>query len=194
MIRPPRPCLKPVLPARSVAFSPPAQTTHRVGMTVPSSRIAECGVISLTDASDLQVHAGSAEHLRRRTRAPSPRTGRAVRCRDRRSCTRVAWTARSRYCSGRTSLMKSASAPAISTPVAPPPTMTKFRAPLSIRAGLRSAASNTSRIRERSRSASRSEYSGNACSSAPGVRKKFGCDPVAMHQVVAGVRLAVAPS
>ena len=33
--------------------------------------------------------------------------------------------------------------------------------------------------RERNRVASSSEYSGKACSSAPGVRKKFGCEPAA---------------
>ncbi len=34
-------------------------------------------------------------------------------------------------------------------------------------------------IRERSRVASSSEYSGKAFSPAPGVRKKFGCEPAA---------------
>ncbi len=34
-------------------------------------------------------------------------------------------------------------------------------------------------MRERSRVASSSEYSGNECSGAPVVPKKFGCDPAA---------------
>ena len=33
--------------------------------------------------------------------------------------------------------------------------------------------------RERSRCASSRQYSGNACSAAPAVRKKFGCEPAA---------------
>ena len=77
------------------------------------------------------------------------------------------------------SWIRSASAPAISTPVGPPPTTTKFSAPWSISAGSRSASSNTPMMRERSRCASSRQYSGNACSSAPGVRKKFGCEPAA---------------
>ena len=40
-------------------------------------------------------------------------------------------------------------------------------------------ASNRPRIRERSRVALSSEYSGNEFSAAPGVPKKFGCDPAA---------------
>ena len=35
------------------------------------------------------------------------------------------------------------------------------------------------RIRDRSRWASSSEYSGNACSARAGVSKKFGCEPAA---------------
>jgi hypothetical protein len=45
--------------------------------------------------------------------------------------------------------------------------------------GSRSASSKTPIRRERSRVASSSEYSGKACSSAPGVRKKLGCEPPA---------------
>ena len=52
------------------------------------------------------------------------------------------------------SLMRSASAPAVSTPVGPPPTTTKFSAPRSISAGSRSASSKTARMRDRRRSAS----------------------------------------
>ena len=73
----------------------------------------------------------------------------------------------------------SAIAPATSTPVGPPPTITKFSAPRSISFGSRSTCSKMPRIRDRRSVALSSEYSGNEFSAAPGVSKKFGCDPAA---------------
>ena len=64
---------------------------------------------------------------------------------------------RSWYSTAIVVLIISASAPATSTPVGPPPTMTKFKAPWSIRLGSRAASSNATRIRERRRVASSSE-------------------------------------
>ncbi len=78
-----------------------------------------------------------------------------------------------------TSWVSSARAPAISTPVAPAPTTTKVSAPSETSSGLRLASSNSWSTRERSRSASSSEYSGKVNSSAPGVWKKFGWEPAA---------------
>ena len=54
-------------------------------------------------------------------------------------------------------LIISASDPAISVPVGPPPMITKFRAPFSSSVGSRSASSKTARTRERSRCASFTE-------------------------------------
>ena len=53
------------------------------------------------------------------------------------------------------------------------------RAALARAPGRGRRASNRPRIRERSRVASSSEYSGNEFSAAPGVWKKFGCEPAA---------------
>ena len=50
-------------------------------------------------------------------------------------------------CSGTTSRRASASAPAVSTPVGPPPTITKFSAPFSLSSGRSMVASRTSRMR-----------------------------------------------
>ena len=68
--------------------------------------------------------------------------------------TSAALPARSRYSTLIVSAIMSAGAPAISTPVGPPPTMTRFSAPWSSSDGSRSAASKTPMIRERSRCAS----------------------------------------
>ena len=57
--------------------------------------------------------------------------------------------------------------------------MTNVSAPWSMSDGSRSASSNALMMRDRSRCASVSEYSGKACSAAPGVPKKLGCEPPA---------------
>ena len=94
-------------------------------------------------------------------------------------CTRAASTGRPRYSTVMVQRIMSASAPAVSTPVAPPPTTTKLSAPRSTSEGSRSAASNTLMRRDRNRWASSREYSGKEWRSAPGVPKKFGTDPAA---------------
>src|SRR5215467_10935876 len=72
---------------------------------------------------------------------------------------------------GENIIKRSESAPAVSTPVGPAPTITKSSAPSSIRVGSLAAASNRSKLRLRSLTACMRMYRGNACSAAPGVLK-----------------------
>ena len=92
---------------------------------------------------------------------------------------RAAPISRSSYSAGTVTASMSARAPATSTPVGPPPTITKFKAPRLTSFGSRSTCSKRPRIRDRRLVAFSSEYSGNECSAAPGVWKKFGCEPAA---------------
>jgi hypothetical protein len=70
-------------------------------------------------------------------------------------------------------------APAISTPVGPPPTTTTVSAPLSISLGSFSASSNWRSRWARSRSASGMLLSGKLCSSTPGIPKVAVVAPAA---------------
>lgn len=81
---------------------------------------------------------------------------------------------------GSTLASTSASAPAVSTPVVPPPTITRLTAPCSTNSERSMAASSTARMCERNRSASFKEYMGNVCSDAPGIPREFGCARAAM--------------
>ena len=139
------------------AMMPPPQTTQCVLIVVPSASVDVAGADLRHRDAEVQAHALAAEHLggvvvrlvgerRRAARARGRRCGSAPR-RPRGRGTRpviVSW-------------IMSASAPASSTPVGPPPTTTKFSAPSIDQLGSRSASSNTPRIRVRSRCASSSE-------------------------------------
>lgn len=74
-------------------------------------------------------------------------------------------------------LMFSAGAPAVSTPVGPPPTTSML--PDCTRSAVSSVRVNA----VLSRTGSDTGYSGYACSSAPGVLKKPGTAPVAMTRI-----------
>ncbi len=76
--------------------------------------------------------------------------------------------------------ISSANAPVVSTPVGPPPTTTTSIEPGSRDTGSSTAASRSPCRCSRSRSASATEYSGKACSAAPGTPKKFGWAPAAI--------------
>ena len=139
------------------ALMPPPQTTQRVRIVVPSASVTWPAPTSVTATPRCSRTPLRPEHL-------GDVVVRAVRERRRAACGRgrrggsaPRVTARSWYSTLIVSWMRSASAPASSTPVGPPPTTTKFSAPWSISAGSRSASSNTARMRERSRVASSSE-------------------------------------
>ena len=129
-MRPPRPCGSPADAASGGALMPPPQTTQCVRIVVPSASVDVPGR-DLGDG-DAEVQCGrpcaAAPWPRSRARSSEngassvwPRSTRWI-------CAAV--TARSWYSALIVSWMRSASAPAISTPVGPPPTMTKFSAPL----------------------------------------------------------------
>ena len=178
-MRPPRPCGQPGGAGQRRRLDPAAPDDA----ARPDRRAVGERDVARPDLGDrdaeVQPHALAAEHLghvvvrvlgeRRRAAC-----GRGRRCGSAPPRPRGRGTRRAIV-----SWIRSASAPASSTPVGPPPTMTKFSAPWSISDGSRSASSKTPMMRERSRVASSSEYSGNACSAAPGVWKKFGCEPAA---------------
>ena len=89
------------------------------------------------------------------------------------------------------SWMRSDRAPATSTPVGPPPTITKFRAPWSISVGSRSASSKTPRMRERSRCASSRRVEREGVVVGAGGAEEVGLRPGGEDERVAGEDLPV---
>ena len=88
-------------------------------------------------------------------------------------------TARSWYWTVSVSWIRSASAPASSTPVGPPPTTTKFSAPCAISDGSRSASSNTLEDARAQPLRVVERVERERVLLGASVWKKFGCEPAA---------------
>jgi hypothetical protein len=177
-IRPPRVCSRPRMSASGWARTPAPQISVRVGITVPSLSTTSSGVAR----SSACPRRTSTPRLARMSRACRRELGwnGASRWSMASSSTTLAWLMSSSGKSWTSTCLNSSSrAPAISTPVGPPPTTTTVSAPLSISLGSFSASSNWRSRWARSRSASGMLLSGKLCSSTPGIPKVAVVAPAA---------------
>ena len=175
-----RPC-----PRARAPSGPPAQTTQWDRISAPSANTTRSASTSVTDCAEQELDALLVEHLggvlvglvgegRQHDVAV---VDEVIVARARR--------ARSWYRCGITSWIMSARAPAVSTPVAPPPTMTKFSAPCSmprrVEVGVLEQAQDA--VAERSRRRRRSR-AGTSARRRRGPRRSSARVPMAQHEVV----------
>ena len=193
-MRPPRPCGSPAAPASGGAMIPPPQTTQRVRIVVPSASVTWPGADLGDRDAEVQPHALAAEDLgdvvvraRRRTRPSSvwPRST---------MWTCAAVTARSWYSAAIVVVDQVGERAGHLDAGRPAADDDEVQRALVDQRGSRSASSKTPRIRERSRCASSSEYSGKACSSAPGGAEEVRLRPGGEHEGVAAEAARRRPS